>query len=248
MPKKDYVYDYDGFNRYIVSQYFKVIAFHELEEQYPTVIKRFEERSKKYNSEEYYVPKAAINIVELDIQNFVEKSKVKTLFKFLETMSEDIRVFIFEFTKSYYRPYRNNTYDFTESELVEDICLYNIKEDKVIGFLETRHIITDFRVSFQEPFIGYINTNDDYKRMGIAAFMMQVASFYLWLRKRRKLFSGTCLSDEMLATCRSLTKRTKWIQRHDYYNNYTKEQQERYVIKPIILNVKVETGDQILDF
>lgn len=234
------VYNYREFTTEIVPKYFKLKDYDEIEK---TVTDFFERRNARFVSSNFYIQKAVLNITQLNIENFLKKDKSK--YKFLELFKDNLKVYIFEYVKPYYN-LRSN--DFNDSEIVNDLYIYDIKQDKIISYIEVRQGISGFQVYSQEGFIGYIQTEMEYEHLNFATFMLRVSATYLWIRRRKKLYSDTCLSDKMIGCCRNLAKKKKWVIREDYYNNYHNKEQERYLFNPIKLNVYVEDSNFEFEF
>lgn len=225
-----------------MNKYFKVKIMKQIPE---TVSEMFDSRRKRFNGIEEATP-SALNIIEVDVLNFLKKSKLNN--PFLNEMKEEISVYIFEYVMPYYRKYRNNEHDFAGIEMIYDLYVYDKKSNTIISYLETRLGAGTFESYFQHGFIGMISVEKEWKKKKLSTFMLRLSSSFLWYKQRKKLYSGTLLSDEFLPVLHHLNKKTNWVVQENYWNELSGNVQERYLIKPLTFGVKVKDGNEILSF
>ncbi len=230
------------FRKYM-SKYFAVREY----EQLPKVVQEhFEGQSKKFNHPDYYIPKAALNIVEVNIENFLKVSRLKP--RFLINNIDKYKVYFIEHMKPYYQEWRNNEYEFAHSEMLYDLHIYDVEKEKVVGFLEMRLGNNTFETYFVDAFIGWINTDEELRQQHIAKFMMRLSSTYLFYKTRRVLYSGTALSPEMKISLKRLSQSTTWVEFMPHYNDISEDERERWIISPVSFNVSVRDSNNIFKF
>lgn len=237
-------YNYQEFIDNVLSKYFKSKKYQEIEKP---VIELFENRSSRFISDNYYIEEAVINIYEINVETFLKKVKMK--FKFLQHMQKDIRIYIFEYVKPYYRrPKPSKVMDIASTEMINDIYVYHTHLNKVLAYTEIRMNVSGFQTYFQDSFVGFISVEDKFKKQNLATFMLRLGAFYMWVRYRKRFNSDTLLSAEMLECCRTLCKKTKWVIRDDYLSDVKNELRERYVFLPFKLNIIVNDSHQQFEF
>lgn len=237
-------YNYEEFKDNVLSKYLESRQYEKIEKP---ITDLFENRNSRFVSMEYHVNKAVINIYEANVENFIKK--VKSKYKFMVSMKDEIKVYIFEYAKPYYRnPKGHKVMDIASTEIINDIYIFHTKLQKVIAYTEIRLNVSSFQTYFQDSFVGFINVDEEFKKLNIATFMLRLGAFYMWVRYRKRFNSDTLLSEEMLNCCRTLCKKTKWVIREDYYNDLKDEWRERYLFIPPKLNINVSDSNQEFEF
>lgn len=226
-----------------MTKYFSVRPI----DKVPSLLKNeFNDRSKRFVDREYFVPNAFLNIVEVNIFNFLEQAKMQPTF--IVNNLDYLQVFIVEYLAPCYNDFRNNEYDFAHSEMNYDLYVYDNEKNEIVGYLQMRIGNNTFQHYFQNAFIGMIKVPEEYRQKQIASFMMRLGSSYLFYRLRKSLYSGTILSLDMQECMKVLENKTDWVKYKPHFNNVSGETQKRYLLHPIKFNIEVEDSDLILQF
>lgn len=225
-----------------MTKYYEITVYDKLPEVVQGLFKR---RSSRFISINFQTEEEPLNIIKVNVENFLKKSKLNI--PFLKD-NKQIEVYILEYIKPYFEEHRNNNYHYAHSEMIYDLFIYHKETNDVIAYTEIRLGNNTFETYFQNAFIGMIKVENAFQNNRLSFFMLRLSASYVWYRQRKKMYSGTLLSDEFLPILRKLEKETSWIKRDDHVNSYTNKKRERYEIKPIKYHVKVNDAGLLLEF